>query len=198
MDRHGFLVNLMEKPAANAPETDGDIALMQRVARGDDHALADLIDRWQGPLINFFHRSLGSRNEAEDFAQAVFIKLHRAAPRYEPTAKFSTYLFQIARRVLYNEYRRRGRKPLTLCDPADLHQNSVTNHDLPLLELEEVFQATLGDMPENHRTAILLLKQQELSYAEIAEAMGATESVVKTWIFRARQRLKEELRKTYE
>lgn len=173
-----------------------DVQLMLRVKKGEEQALAQLIGRWQNPLINFFYRSLSSRADAEDMAQAVFIKLHGAAKRYEPKARFSTYLFHIARRVLLNEYRRRGRKPLHLCAPEDLPNQSAPDPEINLLELEEIFQRGLVQMPENHRTAILLLRQQELSYAEIADIMDTTESLIKTWIFRARQLLKDELKKT--
>jgi RNA polymerase sigma-70 factor, ECF subfamily len=172
-----------------------DALLMARVARGDDQALAALIERWQRPILNFFYRSLQSTADAEDFAQAVFIKLHRAAPRYTATARFSTYLFHIARRVLLNEFRRRGRKPVDLVAPEDLPGGTTSGGELRILELEEIFQNCLERMPENHRTAILLLKQQELSYAEIAEIMETTEGMVKTWIFRARTLLREELKK---
>lgn len=185
----------MDSPAKERT-VDEDALLMSRVAAGEEEALVALIRRWQNPLINFFYRSLSSRADAEDLAQSVFIKLHRAAGRYRPTARFSTYLFHIARRVLLNEFRRQGRKPLHLFAPADLPSPSVNDPEIKLLELEEIFQNALTRMPENHRTAILLLRQQELSYAEIAEIMETTEGMVKTWIFRARQLLRGELRKT--
>lgn len=169
---------------------------MARVAEGEEAALVVLIRRWQNPLINFFYRSLPSRADAEDLTQAVFIKLHGAAGRYEPTARFSTYLFHIARRVLLNEFRRRSRKPLHLVPPEDFPSAAAPDPEIKLRELEEIFQNALVNMPENHRTAILLLRQQELSYAEIADIMETTEGMVKTWIFRARQLLKEELKKT--
>ncbi len=186
----------MDQVVEQQPVAEEDVLLMIRVKEGEEKALVQLIQRWQNPLINFFYRSLSSRADAEDLAQAVFIKLHGAAKRYQPTARFSTYLFHIARRVLLNEYRRRGRKPLHLFAPEDLPNPSAADPEINLLELEEIFQQGLVQMPENHRTAILLLKQQELSYAEIADIMETTESLVKTWIFRARQLLKEELKKT--
>lgn len=175
---------------------DGDTARMCRVAEGDETALRELVRTWQTPLINFFYRSLGSRAEAEDLAQVVFIKLHRASPKYRPEAKFSTYLFHIARRVLLNELRRMRRKPADATDPSDFFDKpgGDVRKDLNLVEIEEMFQRVLQKMPENHRTAILLLKQQELSYEEIAQAMHTSASVVKTWIFRAREQLREELR----
>lgn len=173
---------------------DEDVELMLRVGKGDQQALRELIDKWKSPLINFFYRSLQSTELAEDLAQLVFIRIYRAAPKYQPTAKFSTYLFHIARRLLINEYRRQQRKPLDAVDPADLH---IATSDQPMRdkkEIEEAFHLVLQELPENQRTAILLLQQQELSYLEIAEIMNASESAVKTWIFRARQFLKQALK----
>jgi len=178
-------------------EPDADAVRMTRVAEGDQQALRELIEHWQGPLINFFYRSLRSVESAEDLAQQVFVRIYRAADRYQPTAKFSTYLFHIARRVLINEFRRQSRKPLEPVDPADLRASTPGREPLRILELEEAFAAALETLPEKHRTAILLLKQQQLSYEEIAAAMGASEASVKSWIHRARQKLKDELRDFY-
>ncbi len=175
-------------------EIDIDAALMLKVGRGDDAALAMLIERWKTPLINFFYRSLGSYEEAEELAMTVFVRVHRAAPRYRPTAKFSTYLFQIARRLLINAYRKHQRKPLQLVDPAELHAVDSDDSVMRSMEIEESFHHALAGLPENQRTALLLYKQQELSYAEIAEVLGSSESAVKTWIFRGRQTLRELLR----
>ena len=124
----------------------------------------------------------------------VFIRLYRAAPNYEPQARFSTFLFQIARRLLINEYRRSQRKPLESWDPSDLQAFSSDQPTRRHAELEEAFEQVITKLPEKQRTAILLLKQQELSYQEIASIMEANESAVKTWIFRARQFLKQELK----
>ena len=79
-------------------------------------------------------------------------------------------------------------------DPTELHAITSGQDHQRLTELEEAFEQALKKLPENHRTAILLLKQQELSYQEIANIMEASESAVKTWIFRARQFLKQELK----
>lgn len=186
---------LMTGQAEAEKELELDAQLMLLVGQGDDKALATLIDRWKNPLINFFYRSLNSREQAEDLAQMVFIRLHRAAGRYEPRAKFSTYLFQIARRLLINELRRQQRKPLEPVDPVILGSTNAQEHSTrDYREIEEAFHKALEGLPENQRSAILLLQQQELSYDEIAEILGATTSAVKTWIFRARQHLKEALK----
>lgn len=179
-------------------DSDPDASLMLAVGTGDEAALRILINKWQNPLINFFYRSVNSRPLAEDLTQVLFVKLYQAAPRYEPTAKFSTYLFAIARRLLINEFRKQQRKPLEPVDPADLGGSVSGRQPLETMEIEEAFQYALAELPDNHREAILLFKQQELSYQEIAEVMGAPESSVKTWIFRARQKLKASLQDLFE
>ena len=175
-------------------EPSGDIELMQSVAVGDEAALRTLIDRWKNPLINFFYRSLNSYEQAEDLTQVVFIRIYRAAPRYEPKALFSTYLFHIARRLLINEYHRRQAKPLFPVDPETLETQHASHSKQDQFEIEDAFQQSIATLPENQRTAILLLKQQQLSYQEIADVMNSSESAVKTWIFRARQQLRSTLK----
>lgn len=177
-------------------ESDPDVQLMLRLRDGDTSVFDALVDRWQMPLINFFYRSLNSYEQSEDLAQMVFIRLYKSAPRYEANAKFSTYIFHIARHLLINEFRRSQRKPLELIDPGDLHAETSDTSYRVTQEIEEAFQHALQGLPENQRTAILLLKQQELSYAEIAEIMEVTESAVKTWIHRARQFLKQALKES--
>ncbi|MCH2155895.1 MAG: RNA polymerase sigma factor [Opitutales bacterium] len=185
----------MDKEAKKPETIDESALLMARIAKGDEDALAQLIDHWKGPLINFFYRSVRSRELSEDMAQEVFIRLYKAAPRYRPEAKFSTYLFAIARRRLINEHRRNTRKPLETFDPKDLgHVHGQESDNIALFEIEEAFDSVLDTLPENHRNAILLLKQKQLSYQEIAEELDTTESSVKTWIFRARQKIKESLK----
>jgi RNA polymerase sigma-70 factor, ECF subfamily len=183
-------------PATPPAAGDEDAELMMAVSRGDEAALAKLIRKWQGPLINFFYRSLGSVEQSEDLAQLVFIRLYRAAGTYQPVARFSTYLFHIARRLLINEFRRRQRKPLETMDPAELRAVDVGNgrESQRMFELEEAFSQALVRLSEDQRTAILLLKQQELSYEEIANIMEQSVAAVKTHIFRGRQKLKELLR----
>jgi len=179
---------------SSASIQDPDIELMMKLRAGDESAFDQLVERWQTPMLNFFYRSLSSYETSEDLAQLVFIRLYRAAPKYEPRAKFSTFLFQIARRLLINEYRRSQRKPLDSWDPADLQAITSDSGSRRYAEIEEAFEGAIGKLPEKQRTAIVLLKQQELSYQEIASIMEANESAVKTWIFRARQFLKQELK----
>ena len=175
-------------------ESDPSAVLMLQLKDGDEPAFDQLVERWQSPLINFFYRSLSSYEQSEDLTQMVFVRLYRAASKYERKAKFSTYLFQIARRLLINEFRRSQRKPLDSWDPSKLHAVTSGQDHQRYSEIEEAFEQCLHKLPEKQRTALLLLKQQELSYKEIANVMEANESAVKTWIFRARQFLKQELK----
>lgn len=187
-----------QPPASTSPnpelsDTDEGL-LMHRIAGGDEASLRELIERWKTPLLNFFYRSTNNYATAEDLTQIVFVRLYRAAPRYTARAKFSTYLFHIARRLLINEYQKNRRKPADAVDPAEMHAIDDDSSARTVAELEEIFAHAVGRLPENQRTAILLLKQQQLSYTEIAAVMNATESAVKTWIFRARQTLQQALR----
>lgn len=173
-----------------------DVLMMQRVSTGEDAAMAFLVDRWKGPLVRFFNRSLHSLADAEELSQITFLKLYRAAERYQPTAKFSTYLFTIARRVLLDEHKRRTRHPVDAVDPVELRAKAEPANKIRISELEESLEQCLSKLPENQRTAILLRVQRELAYEEIAAIMKASEGAVKTWIHRARAHLRDNLNQT--
>lgn len=171
-----------------------DVALMRRVATGEDAAMALLVDRWKGPLLRFFNRSLQSHADAEELAQTTFLKIYRAAERYQPIAKFSTYLFTVARRILLDEHKRRARHPVDSTDPVNLRTKVEPEGKLRSFELEEALQQCLRKLPEKQRTSLLLRVQRELSYKEIASIMKASQGAVKTWIHRARNHLRENLK----
>ena len=186
--------------------SDPDAALMLRVKQGDSGAFAELVNRYKQPVMNVVFRMLHDATEAEDIAQAVFVQVYRSAHRYEVASKFSTWLFTIARNLCLNEIRRRSRHPAESIDaphpdqsdqPAQQFQD--TKGFLPpdsLLhgELEEKIEQVIGSLPENQRIAILLCRQDELSYEEIAEVLGCSLSATKSLIHRAREALKEKLK----
>lgn len=183
----------MSAPKTNSGEADLDAQRMQRVASGDFSAMRELVDYWQKPLINFFFRSVNSVHTAEDLAQATFVKIFRNAGTYEPKAKFSSWLFLVARSVLISNFRKDAVRPATTTDPSELPAVVEPQDALNVSDLESAFSESVKVLPENHRTAILLLCQQELSYEEIASVMNASVQNVKTWIFRARQSLRDTL-----
>ena len=187
-------------------QTDPDAALMLRVKRGDRAAFAGLVDKYKQPVVNFIHRSLHDEIEAEDLAQNVFLQAWKSRARYRQTAKFSTWLFTIARNLCLNEIRRRSRHPAESIEEAHAEhddqprqQYEDTSQVAPpekLLhgELARKIEEALAELPENQRTAILLCRQDELSYEEIAEVLDCSLSATKSLIHRGRETLKEQLK----
>lgn len=185
---------------------DPDTALMLRAKQGDGGAFTELVEKYKQPVMNLAFRTLRDLTEAEDLAQNVFVQVWKAAPRYEPTAKFSTWLFTIARNLCLNEIRRRTRHPAQSLDQtrddADdqpLHQFEdkrvvPATEELLRGELVEKVDAALAMLPENQRTALLLYRQEELSYEEIAAVLGCSLSATKSLIHRARETLKLKLK----
>lgn len=187
-------------------ELDSDAALMLRVKQGDCDAFAELVDKYKQPVMNLVYRMLRDATEAEDLAQNVFIQVYKAADRYQVHSKFSTWLFTIARNFCLNEIRRRSRHPAesldaTCSDQEDqpLHQFEDKKTFSPpesLLhgELEDKIQAAVAELPDNQRMAILLCRQNELSYEDIAGVIGCSLSATKSLIHRGRETLKQRLK----
>ena len=185
---------------------DPDAALMLRVKRGDRAAFTELVEKYKQPVINFVFRTLRDETESEDLAQNVFLQVYKSRDRYERTAKFSTWLFTIARNLCLNEIRRRSRHPAesleeTHAEHEDLPQRQYEDTKVALPtetalhgELEKKIEEALAELPENQRTAILLCRQDELSYEEIAEVLGCSLSATKSLIHRGRETLKEKLK----
>lgn len=194
--RPRLLEGFVLRAAVVAPATDDgeDETAMARVAAGDEAALQHLFEKWKRPLLSFFYRSLGSHADAEDLTLEVLVRLHRAAAGYRPSARFSTYLFQIAQNLLRNELRRRRRKPADTV-PLELMEAWPQESDPArrLAELEEVFALALLRLPEKHRTALLLVQQQQLDYPAAAAVMRMTTNALRVLVHRARQLLKIEM-----
>ena len=185
---------------------DPDAALMLRVKRGDRAAFAALVEKYRQPLLNFIFRTLRDETEAEDLAQTVFLQVYKSRDRYERTAKFSTWLFTIARNLCLNELRRRSRHPAESIEEAHAEHDDQPRQQYEdkahiaapekLLhgELAQKIEEALAALPENQRTAILLCRQDELSYEEIAEVLDCSLSDTKSLIHRGRETLKEKLK----
>ncbi|MDB6121760.1 MAG: rna polymerase sigma factor region 2 [Pedosphaera sp.] len=179
---------------------------MLRVKRGDTDAFTELVEKYKQPVMNLTYRILRDATEAEDLSQNVFVQVFKSAHRYEVSAKFSTWLFTIARNLCLNEIRRRTRHP------ADsLEATFADNDDQPARqfedfkafsapdtvlhgELEEKVEQAMAELPENQRTAILLCRQDEMSYEEIAKVIGCSLSATKSLIHRGRETLKQKLK----
>lgn len=187
-------------------ELDPDAALMLRVKQGDTAAFTSLVEKYKQPVMNLAWRTLRDETEAEDLAQNVFVQVWKSAARYQATAKFSTWLFTIARNLCLNEIRRRVRHPAESLDQTrddseeqPLHQivdKRIAGAPDELLrsELERKVDESLAALPENQRLALALCRQEELSYEEIAAVLGCSLSATKSLIHRARETLKTRLK----
>lgn len=185
---------------------DPDAALMKRVTQGDQRAFEELVEKYKQPVFNFIYRTIPDATEAEDLAQTVFVQVYKAAAKYRVEAKFSTWLFTIARNLCLNELRRRSRHPA-----ESLEASASSEEDAPARQFEDVrnvappdrlvqdelvakVSEALKELPENQRTAILLYQEQEKSYDEISEIVGTSLSATKSLIHRARETLKQRLK----
>lgn len=192
-------------PIMNEPEkVDADADRMMRVQQGDLQAFEGLVDQYKRPIFNLVYRMLRDREEAEDITQKVFIQVYRASDRYRPTAKFSTWIFTIARNLTLNEIRRRSRKPWTdsldetmdgegpaqRLDPPD-HRARPANQELAHQEFLQCLEEAIDQLPENQRIAVLLCREGDISYEEMAKVMGCSLSAVKSLIFRGRETIKK-------
>jgi len=191
-------------------EPDPDAQLVRRVQKGDLRAFEELVERYKQPLANFIYRIVGDATEAEDLAQQAFVQMYGAIRQFEPRARFSTWLFVIARNLCLNELRRRQRHPAESLEPLmhgeegdqdrtvarGVEDRQMRRPDERVLsgELWEKAQQAINQLPENQRTALMLWIETDLSYEQIAEVLQCSLSAVKSLIHRARETLRQRLK----
>lgn len=173
---------------------DTDAGLMREIAEGSEAALTMLIEKWKNPLVNFVYASTHDFQLSEDIALSVFRKVYNARHSYRAEAKFSTFIFKIARNEVISEFRKNQVRPASPTDFSDTVVAAPESSEGRLGDINEAFEKALAALPEKQRTAISLLVREELSYAEIAEIMGESIPAVKTLINRARVFLRESLK----
>ena len=185
-------------------ERDADADLMLRVRAGDEAAFRELIERHQRVVIATIHRAIGDAWEAEDLAQRVFIQIYRSASRYQPTAKFTTWMFTIIHNTVLNEHRRRSRHAAQSLEAAheaglELPDARATDpaREVAERELQARIQTAIQELPANQRTAVILCRFEGQSYDEIARVLKCTVPAVKSLLHRARETLKEKLQGLY-
>ena len=190
---------MMDLPDESFTE-DEDFALMRSVGRGDEAAFEKLIERHQLRVIGTIAKMLGNFEGAEDLGQQVFLRVWNSAPRYQATAKFTTWLLTIVRNLVFNEVRRRQRAQWLPMEHGDgtprefLDPNALTGaQQCERSELSEAVDKAIASLPEAQRIAIILRRYEELPYEDIAEVLKTTVPSVKSLLFRAREELRLKL-----
>ncbi|HET6496339.1 MAG TPA: RNA polymerase sigma factor [Thermoleophilia bacterium] len=172
-----------------------DAELMQRTADGDEPAFRELVDRWRNRIARFLHFCTSNAHDAEELAQDVFVRVHGAAARYTPTAKFSTWLFTIARNLCRNWRRSRWRhdvQPVPLDEVAETlaAMDASPAAALGKAEQQHLIARAISELPERQRAALTLRAYGAMSYDEIAAVLGTSRSAVETLLFRARETMR--------
>jgi RNA polymerase sigma-70 factor (ECF subfamily) len=172
---------------------------MLRVRGNDEAAFRELVEATEDRVYGTIVKMLGGVEGAEDLAQKVYLRIWQARGRYEATAKFSTWMFSIVRRLVLNERRGRARRGAVFYEPAvEASLPEVSGGVSPSAaaaagELAQAIDAALADLPEEQRTAIILRRYEEMPYEDIASVLDTTVPAVKSLLFRARQTLRVKL-----
>jgi RNA polymerase sigma-70 factor (ECF subfamily) len=196
------------KAVGSAParwRDDPEVALMLRVADGDEDAFADLVCRYTPRVFGHFCRQLRNRAEAEDLTQEVFLRLYRSRLSYQPKASFCTWMFHIAQNVLRNALRTRRRRPSVRLDlspsaegervSAAVRSDLVDSPSRPLerRELAGVVRTAVAELAGRQRMAMELHQFEDRTYAEVAAELDMSPKAAKSLLYRARNELRDRL-----
>jgi len=183
-----------------------DVQLMLDVKAGDELSFELLLHRYRTPLVHFLYRMVRDQAAAEDLAQEVFLRVYRARGQYEPSAKFTTWMFRIATNLALNAKRDSRHRQLEVSidqsdETSEGRAPSVEVADRqPGIESELIardrsamIRRAIEALPEKQRAAVLLHKYQEMGYDEIAKILQCSESALKSLLFRAYETLRVQL-----
>ena len=203
----GIALTVSESSARRYSLGDPDVRLMLQVRDDSATAFEELVLRYQWRLVTVLEHLVGSRDQAEDLVQEVFLRVYRARKSYVASAKFSTWLFTIANNVALNALRSRSRRREVNLRPRDsgtlgtrpldamlqASSGQMPARRLDKAEMREIVRIALETLNERQRMAVLLNKFEGMSYADIAQTMEMTPQAVKSLLSRARGNLREVL-----
>jgi RNA polymerase sigma-70 factor (ECF subfamily) len=183
---------------------DQGVQLMLAWQAGDESAFDRIVEIYSPQVYALLTRFLGQRSTREDLVQEAFLRVIRARERYEPTARFTTWLFRIVYNLAVNETQRGGSRERLAMDfggPTDDRDGDPMNeigdaeatppsHALEREDMVRAVRAAIERLPETQRMALILAKYEERPYAEIAQIIGSTEKAVKSLVHRARETLR--------
>nr|MBR9811967.1 sigma-70 family RNA polymerase sigma factor [bacterium] len=179
-----------------------DLALMADVARGDENAFAKIVEKHQPAVLGTVAKMTNQSPDTEDIAQQVFIRLWKSAERYQPTAKFTTFLFTITRNLVFNASRKKSGKNESSFDALeenrgqsieDKNSESRPDKSIEQKELRQEIDRAISSLPEKQRLAVILRRYEKMPYEEIANTLEISVPAVKSQLFRARTALRESL-----
>ncbi len=189
-------------PGSPQSTTDDDARLLQAYAAGDNDAFAQLFERHYDRVYRLAYRYAGNAADAEDLAQRVFLKVMRAADRFQPRARFTTWLFRGTANEGLSHIRKVRRSPeVTVSDdvPEPPGDGDSGPADAALRdELAQAVREAVLSLPERQRLAVVLARYEGLSYSEIGEVMGLSVQAVKSLLNRAHAALRKKLRRYVE
>lgn len=179
-----------------------DEQLISRFQAGDERAYIELVNRYRDRLINFVYQFLGDFEQSEDVVQDTMLKLYEKKHYYREIAKFSTWIYTIARNLANTELRKRKRRKTTLLSHMSREEKE---YELPAIQpetgqevqnefAEKRIQKAIQELPEHFKTVIILRDIQELSYDDISSIVGVPLGTVKSRINRARLQLQADLK----
>lgn len=181
---------------------DFDVQLMCRLREGDTNSFAVLLERHRAPVVHFWYRMVENQAVAEELAQEVFLRVYRSRMTYEPSAKFTTWLFRIATHLALNWLRdRRYEKNRESLDRDTIggvirqvpdRTPTVEQNLLAGVRVNEIREA-IQRLSANQKAAVIMHKYYEMDYAQIAGVLNCSESAVKSLLFRAYERLRARL-----
>jgi RNA polymerase sigma-70 factor (ECF subfamily) len=179
---------------------DPDVLLMLECKRGDERAFRTLFEKYKRRIVNYARRFVYEPQRAEDVAQEVFLRLYRAKASYEPKTKFRTYLYHIATNTCLNHVRKRDWLVREDAEQAESVTERIADtafakpeEAVAGEELKRIVQKAIASLPEAQRTALLLLRFEDLSYEEIAAVMESSVPAVKSLLNRAKVELMKQL-----
>ena len=188
-------------------ETASDHALLEATRIGDEDAFAELVGRYRNPITSYIYRMTNDYDGAVDLAQETFVRVYRAAERYQTNYAFSTYIYRIATNLAISELRKRKRRKLVSLtgffqtkdgaepqefNPPDL--KPLPDSELVDTERRNAVQRAISTLPDKYRAPLILRDVEGKSYEEISRILETSEGTVKSRISRARGFLREKMR----
>jgi RNA polymerase sigma-70 factor (ECF subfamily) len=179
-----------------------DETLVEIFNRGTRDAFVELVERYQGRIVNFIYRTLGDIERSEELAQESFLRAFRKAESFDARYRFSTWLYTIARNLASNELRDRSRRPpaYTIEDEnwassgqaaggGDAGGDSDPERVLLNKEMKQSLEKALSRLSAEHRMALILKEYDGLTYGEIADILETSAGTVKSWVYRAKREI---------